>query len=92
MLTILLWAGIALIALGFVCLGIQASIRMNAGADIERFSERCRDYLRRRRYCLLVIFFGMALLAIVLFSSGSLDAIALAAFGHPLDALGSVGV
>ena len=59
---ILLWSGIILIVAGWIALAWEATRRMAAKEDLERFPDR-RDVMRlRRNYCRVTILAGVVLL------------------------------
>lgn len=64
---VLMWIGIGLIVIGWLLLGWQASKRLAAKDELEKFPQRKQDFQKRRNYCWLVILMGVILLLIALF-------------------------
>ncbi len=63
---ILMWIGIVLVVIGWLALGWQASKRLVAKDQLEKFPQTRQQMQLRRNYCWLVIAAGVILLLIAL--------------------------
>ena len=66
MASILLWAGIVLIVVGWLALAWQASKRMAVKDQMEKFPQVKQTMRLHRNYCLLTIAAGVILLLIAI--------------------------
>lgn len=66
MANILMWTGIALIVIGWLALGWQASKRLATKDELEKFPEKKSTMALRRNYCLLTIGVGAILIVIAI--------------------------
>lgn len=63
---VLMWIGIAVTLIGWLALAWQASKRLDAKDELEKFPEKRRTMQLRRNYCLLTIGIGIFLLLMAL--------------------------
>lgn len=61
---ILMWAGIALIVIGWVALAWQASKRLAVKDELDKLTQKRETMQSHRNYCWLIIGAGMILLLI----------------------------
>lgn len=66
MVSILMWAGIALVVIGCIALMAVAFKRISAKDELAKFPDRNRAMVLRSNYCRLVIVGGIILLLISL--------------------------
>lgn len=61
---VLLWIGIALTVIGWFALAWQASKRITAKDELEKFPEKKKSALLKRNYCRLTIIAGILIILI----------------------------
>lgn len=66
MTSFLLWAGIALIVIGWVALSWQAARRMAVKKELDKFKSKKDAMVLRSNYCRLTIIVGIAVLILAL--------------------------
>lgn len=67
MANIIMWIGISLTVIGWLALAWQASKRLTAKDELEKFPQKKKAMLLYRNYCWLTIAAGVVLLLISLF-------------------------
>ena len=66
MANVLLWVGIALIVIGWLALGWQASKRLAVKDELDKFPQRKNVMRLHRNYCWLIIGAGMAVVLLAM--------------------------
>ncbi len=66
MATVLMWSGIAITVIGWFALAWQASKRLSAKEELEKFPEKKRKMQLHRNYCWLTIAAGIVILLIAM--------------------------